>query len=88
MRIVQLVAIIAANVRTTILFKYPNRNVGQRHGALIIKRHDGEPKPEPPRDLKSRFSHMVGDKKMKRLSEALAGRRQKGTSRHRRKAKK
>jgi hypothetical protein len=30
--------------------KYPNRNIQLRQGALIIRRNDGEPKPEPPRD--------------------------------------
>jgi hypothetical protein len=45
---------------------YPNRNVQLRQGALIIRRNDGEPKPEPPRDpnLKSWSLSLIGGKKM------------------------
>ncbi len=52
--------------------KYPNRNIALRQGARIIKRHGGEPKPEPParpRDpnLKSWSAHLIGGKKMQLL---------------------
>jgi hypothetical protein len=30
--------------------RYPNRNIALRQGARIIKRHDSEPKPQPPPD--------------------------------------
>jgi hypothetical protein len=48
------------------VLKYPKRNIALRHGAQVIKRHDGEPKPEPPRDpnLKSWSAHLIGGKKM------------------------
>jgi hypothetical protein len=46
--------------------KFPNRNVQLRHGARIIKRHDGEPKPDPPKDpnLKAWSVHLIGGKKL------------------------
>jgi hypothetical protein len=46
--------------------KFPNRNIQLRHGASIIKRHDGEPKPEPPKDpnLKAWSAHLIGGKKL------------------------
>jgi hypothetical protein len=46
--------------------KFPSRNVQLRHGARIIKRHDGEPKPETPRDpnLKAWSIHLIGGKKL------------------------
>jgi hypothetical protein len=49
--------------------KYPNRNVHLRRGAQVIKRNDGEPKPEPPRDpnLKSWFVHLIGGKNRQSL---------------------
>jgi hypothetical protein len=49
--------------------KYTLRNIQLRQGAQIIKRHDGEPKPEPPRDpnLKSWSAHLIGGKKMQHL---------------------
>ncbi len=49
--------------------KYPLRNIQLRQGAQIIDRHDGEPKPEPPRDpnLKSWSAHLIGGKKLERL---------------------
>jgi hypothetical protein len=51
------------------LVKYPLRNVQLRQGAQIIKRHDGEPRPAPPRDpnLKSWSAHLIGGKKMQLL---------------------
>ena len=38
-------------------------------GERIIKRHDGEPKPEPPKDpnLKKWSAHLIGGKKMQLL---------------------
>jgi hypothetical protein len=38
-------------------------------GEHIIKRHDGEPKPEPPKDpnLKKWSAHLIGGKKMQLL---------------------
>jgi hypothetical protein len=51
------------------IVKYPLRNVQLRQGEHIIKRHDGEPKPEPPKDpnLKSWSAHLIGGKKMQLL---------------------
>jgi hypothetical protein len=51
------------------IVKYPLRNIQLRQGAQIIKRHDGEPRPEPPRDpnLKSWSVHLIGSKRMERL---------------------
>jgi hypothetical protein len=48
---------------------YPKRNIALRHGALIIKRNDGEPRPEPPRDPNARSwsVHFIGGKRMERL---------------------
>jgi hypothetical protein len=45
------------------------RNIALRQGAQVIKRHDGEPKPETPRDpnLKSWSVHLIGGKKMQSL---------------------
>jgi hypothetical protein len=42
--------------------KHPNRNLALRQGARVIKQHDGEPKPEPPRDpnLKSLSACLIG----------------------------
>ena len=46
--------------------KYPLRNVQLRHGARVVKRHDGEPKPAPPPDpnLKSWSAHLIGGRRM------------------------
>jgi hypothetical protein len=43
--------------------------IALRQGAQVIKRHDGEPKPEPPPDPNSRSwsVHLIGDKKMQSL---------------------
>jgi hypothetical protein len=51
------------------LVKYPLRNVQLCQGEQMIKRHDGEPKPEPPKDpnLKSWSAHLIGGKKMQLL---------------------
>jgi hypothetical protein len=51
------------------IVKYPLRNLQLRQGEHIIKRHDGEPKPEPPKDpnLKSWSAHLIGGKKMQLL---------------------
>jgi hypothetical protein len=48
---------------------YPLRNIQLRQGAQIIKRHDGEPRPEPPPDpnLKSWSAHLIGGKKLQLL---------------------
>ena len=49
--------------------RHPNRNVQLRHGMRIVNRHDGEPKPEPPRDpnLRSWSAHLIGGSKMQLL---------------------
>jgi hypothetical protein len=39
---------LAAATRRAAVVRYPRRNIQLRHGARIIRRHDGEPKPEPP----------------------------------------
>jgi hypothetical protein len=54
--------------------RYPNRNVQLRQGALIVRRNDGEPKPEPPCDpkLKSWSVHLIGGKKMQLLGSVEA----------------
>jgi hypothetical protein len=61
------------------IVKYPLRNIQLRQGAQIIKRHDGEPRPEPPRDpnLKSWSAHLIGGKKcsISATSRRLARRR-------------
>jgi hypothetical protein len=46
------------------IVKYPLRNVQLRQGEHIIKRRDGESKPEPPRDpnLKSWSARLIGRK--------------------------
>jgi hypothetical protein len=46
--------------------KYPLRNVQLYEGEQIIKRRDGEPKPEPPKDpnMKKWSAHLIGGKKM------------------------
>jgi hypothetical protein len=49
--------------------RYPKRNIALRRGAHIIKRYDGEPRPEPPRDPNARnwSVHFIGGKRMERL---------------------
>jgi hypothetical protein len=49
--------------------QYPLRNIQLRQGACIIKRHDGEPTPEPPKapSLNSWSAHLIGGKKMQLL---------------------
>jgi hypothetical protein len=51
------------------IVKYPLRNVQLRQGEQVIKRHDGEPKPEPLKDpnLKKWSAHLIGGKKMQLL---------------------
>jgi hypothetical protein len=60
---------IASAVYLQAIVKYPLRNVRLHQGEHIIKRHDGEPKPEPPKDpnLKSWSAHLIGGKKMQLL---------------------
>jgi hypothetical protein len=57
----------AAYLRAVV--KHPLRNVRLCQGEQIIKRHDGEPKPEPPKDpnLKKWSAHLIGGKKMQLL---------------------
>jgi hypothetical protein len=52
-----------------VIARYPNRNIALRQGARIIKRHDGELKPEPPPDpnLRSWSAHLIGGKQMQFL---------------------
>jgi hypothetical protein len=42
--------------------RHPKRNITLRQGTRIIKRNDGEPRPEPPRDPNSRSwsVHFIG----------------------------
>jgi hypothetical protein len=49
--------------------RYPKRNITLRQGTRIIKRNDGEPRPEPPRDPNARswLVHFIGGKRMERL---------------------
>jgi hypothetical protein len=49
--------------------KYPLRTVRLCQGEQVIKRHDGETKPEPPRDpnLKKWSAHLIGGKRMELL---------------------
>ena len=55
-------------------------HVRLRHGARIVRRHEGEPTPEPPPDpnLRRWSAHLIGGKKMqllgfvKAVSEAAA----------------
>ena len=60
---------IAAAAYMAAVAKHLLRNVQLRQGAQVIKRHDGEPQPEPPRDpnLKSWSVHLIGGKKMQSL---------------------
>jgi hypothetical protein len=57
--------------------KYPDGNIQLRKGEQIIKRHDGEPKPEPetPTDpnMKNWSVHLIGGRKMQHLGFVLAG---------------
>jgi len=54
--------------------RFPTRNIALRHGARIIRRNDGEPKPEPRRDPKARSwsVHFIGGKRMERLGTVEA----------------
>jgi hypothetical protein len=47
----------------------PKRNIALRRGAHIIKRYDGEPRPDPPRDPNagSWSVHFIGGKRIERL---------------------
>ncbi len=51
--------------------KFPNRNIYLRRGAQVIKKPEGEPKPQPapPVDpnLKSWSVHLIGGRKMQHL---------------------
>jgi len=60
---------IASAAYMAAVLKHPKRSLALRHGARIIKRHDGEPKAEPPRDpnLKSWSAHLIGGRKMQLL---------------------
>jgi hypothetical protein len=60
---------IAAAAYMAAVAKHPLRNIALRQGAQVIKRHDGEPKPEPPPDpnLRSWSVHLIGGKKMQSL---------------------
>jgi hypothetical protein len=51
------------------IVEYPLRNVRLCQGEQIINRHDGEPKPAPPKDpnLKRWSAHLIGGKKMQLL---------------------
>jgi hypothetical protein len=51
------------------IVRYPKRNIALRHGAHIIKRNDGEPRPEPRRDPNARSwsVYFIGGKRMERL---------------------
>ena len=51
------------------VLKHPKRNLALRHGARIIKRHEGEPRPEPPRDpnLKEWSVRLIGGSKARFL---------------------
>jgi hypothetical protein len=53
---------------------YPKGNIALRQGASIIRRNDGEPKPEPPRDPNARSwsVHFIGGKRMERLGTVEA----------------
>jgi hypothetical protein len=54
--------------------RYPKRNIALRRGAHIIKRYDGEPRPEAPRDPNARrwSVHFIGGKRMERLGTVEA----------------
>ena len=60
---------IASAAYMAAIARYRLRNVQLRHGARIIRSHDGEPRPEPPPDpnLKSWSVGLIGGKKMQRL---------------------
>ena len=60
---------IASAAYMAAVLKYPKRNLALRHGARIIKRHEGEPAPEPPPDpnLRRWSAHLIGGKKMQLL---------------------
>lgn len=55
---------IATAAFTAAVARHRRRNLELRHGASIVRRHDGEPKPEPPRDpaLRSWSAHLIGRK--------------------------
>jgi hypothetical protein len=49
--------------------RHPKRNIALRHGTGIIKRYDGEPRPDPPHDPNARSwsVHFIGGKRLERL---------------------
>lgn len=49
------------------LTRYSKRNVQLRHGSRIVRRHDGEPHPEPPKgpDVKAWSAHLIGGKRLR-----------------------
>lgn len=51
----------------TALTRYPKRNVQLRHGARVVRQHDGEPQPEPPKgpDVKAWSAHLIGGKRLR-----------------------
>jgi hypothetical protein len=56
--------------------KFPNRNIYLQRGARVIKKHEGEPTPQPvaPVDpkLKNWSVHLIGGKKMEHLGSVMA----------------
>jgi hypothetical protein len=54
--------------------RHPKRNIALRHGARIIKRYGGEPRPQPRRDPNARSwsVHFIGGKRMERLGNVEA----------------
>lgn len=55
---------IAIAAFTAAVARHRRRNLELRQGSEVIRRHDGEPKPEPPRDpaLRSWSAHLIGRK--------------------------
>jgi hypothetical protein len=64
----------AAAVYMAAVVKYPKRNIRLLQGERIIKRHDGEPAPEPPTDpnLRTWSVSLIAGRKMQHLGFVLA----------------
>ena len=67
---------IASAAYMAVAARYRLRNVQLRHGGRIVRRHEGEPAPEPPPDpnLRRWSAHLIGGKRMTLLGyvEAVA----------------
>jgi hypothetical protein len=65
---------VKASAHRAVIPRYPKRNIALRDSADVIKRYDGEPRPEPSRDPSARrwSVHFIGGKRMERLGTVEA----------------